>query len=138
MVQQLIDRAALFRILHEARIRKITELCGPLRSIDLRRRVVCDIKQHTFLCLIYVGRLSLSQLYHEYAEAPDIYLFIVSPLTSYHLWGHPTYRAHLALSIFILKRQLCRVAKISQFDRASRRDQHVVRLDVPVQDVAIM
>jgi len=138
VLQELVDGHALVRLLDEHISHEVAELGRPFLFIEAEGRLVRDVVQDSHLLFVDEGGFADDHLNDEDTERPHVYLIIVVELTGDHFWCHPADRTHLAHPVPLVLCELSCIAKVCKLDRAVRRHQNIVRLNIAMQNVSVM
>jgi hypothetical protein len=94
VLQALLSRPSLFRVLYKAFRNEVLKKWGPTRIFQSRWILLNDLKKNFSLRFALVRWLSVSQLYGKNAKTPNINLAIILSLTFNKFRCHPIDGAH--------------------------------------------
>jgi hypothetical protein len=97
VLQQVLGRRSLIRILDQAFRDEILELLAILSPFKSGSRHLRDLHEHLHWMFPRIGRFPVDQFYRRDPQGPDIRFEVVSRLL-YHFWRHPERRAHKRVS----------------------------------------
>lgn len=109
-----------------------TKMCRERRIFPANNFQSQKVKVHPL-----EGRLQGAQLIQHHPERPDITLERVGTAL-YNLWGQVVRGAHHAFGHFYSVFQHACYAEVSQFDDVRFRQEHILALDVTMQDLPIV
>jgi len=138
MPQHLVGRRSLLDVHFEAFVKEVLEDGGQLVPLlDLRFAIGGDQVERPQGILVEIRRLSLNHLDGHDPERPDVNFGSVV-LSGDHLRGHPVRRPNHCCPLVLLRRDLSTEAEVCQLDLAIHPQKDVIRLDVPVDDIALV